>query len=84
MRRECKKRGISDYDKGSKDIFRIISKEKEIETARQRAKALNENTKKSADPSWTMPYQWNPYTDVYKLLDDIDKFGEKHINEKPK
>ncbi len=36
LRPEFKKRGIGDYDKGYKDIFRVVSNE--IETARQRAK----------------------------------------------
>jgi len=77
LRTECQKRGISDYDKGNKAIFTKLKKN-EIEIARERAIRINEQTKISADPSRTKPYQWNPYTDVYKLLDAIDEFANKY------
>jgi hypothetical protein len=76
LRDECKKRGISDYDKGNIFIFTAL-KVDEIKDARERAKRINEQTINSADPSRTKPYQWNPYTDVYKLLDAIDELANK-------
>ncbi len=75
LRDECKKRGVFDYDKGDKAIFSIF-KEDEINKARDRAMRINTQTQISADPSRTKPYQWNPYTDVYKLLDAIDKHAK--------
>ncbi|MCV6639264.1 RloB family protein [Candidatus Albibeggiatoa sp. nov. NOAA] len=78
LRQEFKKRGLKDYEKGNPNIFHIISSN--IDNARQRAKKLNQNTINSADVSWTKPYQLNPYTDMYKLLDAIDEFGEQYIS----
>ncbi|MBU0679167.1 MAG: RloB family protein [Verrucomicrobia bacterium] len=62
---------IKRYDKGAKRIF----SDSEIRAARQNARSLNKRTKNGANPSWTQPHQWNPYTDVYELLDAIDLFG---------
>ena len=62
---------IPGYEKGTKHAF---TKE-QIATARANAKKMNKQTKAGADRSWHEPYQWNPYTDVYKLLDAIDTFG---------
>lgn len=73
LRTECERRGLLDYDKASQDIFGIFT-EKEIADARTRAEKLNKLTEQSADPSCTRPYQWNPYTDVHKLLDAMDEF----------
>jgi hypothetical protein len=76
LRAECKTRGLPDYDKGNKVIFSIF-KEDEINDARDRAIRINKHTESCADPSRTKPYQWSPYTDVYKLLDAIDKLAQK-------
>lgn len=76
LRAECKKRGLSDYDKGNKEIFNLLTDD-EIKDARDRAERINEHTIKSACPERTKPYQLNPYTDVYKLLDAIDDFLKK-------
>ena len=65
---------INNYDKGAKHLF----SEYEISVARKSAKALNKNTVAGADSAWRQPHQWNPYTDVYKLLDAIDDFGKKY------
>jgi hypothetical protein len=73
LRQYCREHGLNDYDKGSKDIFKIVSAQ--IETARTRAKQLNAQTQNSADAAATQPHQWNPYTDMYKLLDTIDEFA---------
>ena len=69
------KQYIPKYDKGTKRKFST----EEIKNARKHAKVLNENTENGAAPNWTKPHQWNPYTDVYKLLDAIDEFTVKHI-----
>jgi hypothetical protein len=61
---------IRDYDKGAKTHF----SEEEIDLARKNAEKMNANTISGANLEWTEPYQWNPYTDVYKLLDAIDAF----------
>lgn len=74
LRKECKNHGIKDYDKGDKEIFDVISEN--IDKAKDRAEKMNEATTNSANPSWTKPYQLNPYTDVHKLLEAIDKFWE--------
>ncbi len=68
---------IKGYGKGTKHSFT----DKEMRAARKNARALNQQTKKGADPAWRKPHQWNPYTDVYKLLDAIDKFGERYIED---
>lgn len=75
-RRSNLKDHIKGYDKAKKRIF----SEEEISAARKNAKALNRRTKNGADPAWRQPHQWNPYTDVYKLLDAIDAFGETFID----
>jgi hypothetical protein len=77
LREECKKRGITDYDKGEKGIFNIFS-DQEIQQARNRAQTMNEQILQCADPSETFPYQLNPYTDVYSLLDIIDEIAKEN------
>ncbi|PNU19851.1 hypothetical protein C2E25_10490 [Geothermobacter hydrogeniphilus] len=74
QKRSKLKTHIKNYDKGTKRLF----SGEEISTARKYAEDLNRRTIAGADPAWTKPYQWNPYTDVYKLLDAIDVFGEKY------
>ncbi|GHT87867.1 hypothetical protein AGMMS49960_02560 [Betaproteobacteria bacterium] len=59
---------IPNYEKGKARKY----SDKEIEMARKNAVRLNQQTMNGADPAWTQPHQWNPYTDVYKLLDAID------------
>lgn len=65
---------IKDYDKGSKNIFNIV-KDK-VNDARKNALDINKITENAADASWTKPYQFNPFSEVYKLLDAIDGFGK--------
>lgn len=76
LREECKKRSLLDYDKGDKQLFEVFKKI-EIDQARKRAECMNKITKNSADRSWTKPYQWNPYTNIYELLDAIDVFAKE-------
>lgn len=77
LQRSRLKKLISGYDKR----IRWEDFEEKIEYARQNAKRMNKLTKRGANPKWTQPHQWNPYTDVYKLLDAIDEFGKKHCLE---
>lgn len=70
-KRSLLRKHIPGYEKGAKHSF---TKE-QISAARANAKKMNKQTKSGADPSWNKPYQWNPYTDVYTLLDAIDAFG---------
>lgn len=78
LRNECKQRGLIDYDKGEQDILNIFSDE-EITKAKERAKNMNANTINSSDSSSTKPHQWNPYTNVYELLNAIDTFEDDYI-----
>lgn len=73
LRDKFREAGFSDYDKAGKYHFKILSAH--VDEARKRAKSLNEDTQKCADPSDNKPYQLNPYTDVYSLLDMIDTWG---------
>lgn len=64
--------GIRNYEKGNAGIFRAVFNG--LDQARARAVIMNSVTKGSAAPNKNKPYQLNPYTDVYKLLDAIDDF----------
>lgn len=68
------KKYIPNYDKGAKRNYT----ETEISNARKNAVKLNKQTIAGANASWTKPYQWNPYTDVYKLLNAMDKHQKEH------
>ena len=74
---ECKKLGLSSYSKGDKYIFNKI--DNLIGKARERAEKMNMDILASADPFRVQPYHLNPYTDVHKLLDAIDKFAKDNI-----
>lgn len=65
---------IPNYDKGAKRIF----SPEEVSTARTNSVRMNKRTRAAADRSWNKKHQWNPYTDVYKLLDAMDEHEEKH------
>lgn len=61
------------YEKGGPCI---LTRE-QIKQAIDRAKKLNANTIAGANKDWKVPSKWNPYTDVYKLLEAIDLFLSK-------
>jgi len=67
---------IRNYDKAKIPCF---SGDK-IDTARKNAKILNKQTINGADSTWKSPHQWNPYTNVYELLNAIDAFGAHYID----
>lgn len=70
LRRTDFKRAFKNYEKGSA----CTMTREEIVAARNNARKLNESTKRGSNREWTVPSKWNPYTDVYRLLDDIDEF----------
>ncbi len=74
---DLRKKHIKNYSKSDKGVFDVIVDR--IADARKNAIAMNKNTIGSADESWKQPYQWNPFSDVYKLLDAIDEFGKESI-----
>ena len=74
-RRKDFKLHFPDYEKGSPCLFTSD----QINEARKNAKKLNERTRSGANRSWNVPSKWNPYTDVYKLLDAIDEFQEHKL-----
>lgn len=58
------------YEKGTEPS--VMSEE--CIMAKARARKMNERTLAVADPGKREPYQLNPYTNVYELLDAIDRF----------
>lgn len=64
------KEAFPHYDKADEINF----KPEEIDAARRRAEAMNQQTIAGADPKWKYPSEWNPYTDAYRVLDAIDSF----------
>jgi hypothetical protein len=72
---DLKKKYIKNYDKADRRDYSDV----EITTARKNAKQMNEQTICGANPDWKAPHQWNPYTNVYELLDAIDTFGKEHV-----
>jgi hypothetical protein len=73
-RRSNLKAHLPNYEKGDKSMFDNMLDN--IDIAKRNAISMNRITIESSDPSWTKPFQWNPYTDVYKLIDDIEEFIE--------
>jgi len=65
--------GISDYEKGGLKLLMHLS-DARIVSARTRAKKMNDQIKKSAKVGFEEPHQLNPYSNVFELLDEIDKF----------
>ncbi len=65
------KKHFPTYEKGAECVFSV----EQIKAARRNAEKLNKRTINAADKDWNVPSRWNPYTDVYKLLDAIDSFA---------
>ncbi len=74
LKTKLKENGITKYEKSDTTIFPIL--EDHIQTAKKRAKKMNSTTIKGSYNS--EPYKLNPYTNVYMLLDAIDKFVKKY------
>jgi len=77
-RRSQLKKHIPNYEKADKREY----SDAEITAARKNAKRMNTTTKAGADRSWQQCHQWNPYTNVYELLDAVDAFGHNHTRVK--
>lgn len=60
------------YEKGSSSIYRLVANG--VGEAKKRAERINQKTLQSAPPNKNKPHYLNPYTDLPKLLDAIDKF----------
>jgi len=60
------------YDKASPEIFKIVASK--VKTAKSHAEKINKNALSAAQPGRNRPHHLNPYTDMPKLLDAIDKF----------
>ena len=67
---------IPAYEKGTTNIFDIVNKDGGVQSARKNAKALCESMRQSAEPHRKQPYNLNPYTNVYELLDALENFLE--------
>lgn len=72
--RSLLKKYIPDYAKGVKRSYTAA----EVSLARKNAIKLNKQTIAGANASSTKPYQWNPYTNVHELLDEMDVHEKKH------
>lgn len=69
--------GSSDYQKGGQDIFKALMTAEYIANAKRNAQRVNEQTKLSAPTeNASLPYLLNPYTNVYEILDAIDRVAE--------
>lgn len=73
LKRSSLKTFFPDYNKASRDIFKRLKERTAV--ARINASKLNTQTRAGADPQWTRQDQWNPYTNIYELLDAIDEFS---------
>lgn len=69
---EMKKLSGSDYNKSSKDIFKMLRGR--IEIARARGKYINKKGLECAVNGKSKPYHINPYVGIVDLLDAIDNF----------
>ncbi len=74
----CLKQKIKDltgkkYDKGYKNIYNLVKDN--ISGAKKIALSINERTLRSAPHGVTKAHLLNPYTDIPKLLDAIEDFG---------
>nr|WP_246723035.1 RloB family protein [Aliikangiella sp. G2MR2-5] len=74
LKTKLAEQGIKDYSKSDRELFKKL--EDKIPQARERAARLNAQSLESAAKN-TEPFALNPYTDVYLVLDEIDKFGSK-------
>jgi hypothetical protein len=69
--------GISKYDKKNGDeVAKLLMEESYLTNARINAKHINKQSLKASGFSEEIPYKIKPYTNVYKLLDAIDKVAK--------
>ena len=72
LQSHLQKNGIPSYSKNETTLFQILRNN--VEIAKDNATIMNQTTIDSAAAGLTFPYQFNPYTDVHRLLDAIDAF----------
>lgn len=68
--------GITSYDKKgsvSKDISKALMKDEYINNAKTRAERINSQSEDASGFSNAEPYKLNPFTNVYDLLESIDR-----------
>lgn len=75
LRNHLKQKGILKYEKANKELFRFLTEE-DIERARENSKKVNNYIKSCSHKE--KPFQLNPYSNMYELLDVIDEFASKH------
>lgn len=66
--------GFNDYEKGQTKIAKALMASEYIQRAKNQARKINQQTitaSPAADSQ--LPYRLNPYTNVYEVLDAIDK-----------
>jgi hypothetical protein len=67
---------VDSYAKGQANVASLIISQKGTDTAKANAIATNAATiASSPEEDEDKPYKLRPYTDVYKLLDEIDKIA---------
>lgn len=75
LKKELAKVGIKDYDKSLPSLFDKIKNF--LPQAILNSKTINNSAKNSSTARKNKPYHFNPYTDVYKLLEKIEDFCKK-------
>jgi len=66
--------GISNYEKGEAGVAETLVTADRIHRAKTAAQRINQQSKLNCDVHDSeRPYRLNPYTNVYEVLDDIDK-----------
>lgn len=73
LKARIKELGFDNYDKSDERIFSLIFDN--IPEAKKRAIRMNHFTKQHAEKENLPPYQLNPFTNFYELLDAIDNFN---------
>ena len=68
------KKHLPHYQKGDHSLYPKLKNG--LASARENAESLNKRTRDGSDPRERFPHQWNPYTDIHKLLSAIDQFAD--------
>ena len=67
----------NDYKKADKELYNKIKKNNRTDDARRRGKRMV-LAAKSGNPGAQHDHQYNPYTKIHELLDDLEKFDKKN------
>lgn len=68
-----KQLGLKKYNKSENQLFHLI--QDKINVAKKNAEQMNLQIIKSSNFNENQPYKLNPYSNVHKLLDYIDRFS---------